>query len=179
MKLHDEELMVMYAAGHKGAFEMLFERYRDRIYRFALASLHNSADAEDVLQEVFLRLAKSAHRYQPLGKFKAWLFQIAANRVRTLATLRTRETVQISDYERHEMSKETEVFSDRILERDLLLKSLNNVYPAQRMVFLLRELEGFDYQTIARTLEISPENARTLHHRARQQAIQFLREMRG
>ena len=83
MQLSDEELMVMFSAGAIDAFTMLYERYRHRIYRFALNCLGVQADAEDVVQDVFVRVAGAADRYQPTARFRSWLFQISANRVET------------------------------------------------------------------------------------------------
>lgn len=77
MRIGDEELMTMFAAGVSEAFDMLYERYKHRIYRFAAASLRSMSCAEEVVQDVFMRLASAAPTYQPRGKFTAWLFTIA------------------------------------------------------------------------------------------------------
>jgi len=84
MRFSDEELMVMYSSGVEAAFDMLYERYRHRIYRFAFTCTSSPADSEDLVQEVFTRVARAASHYQPTGRFRSWLFQIAANRIRSL-----------------------------------------------------------------------------------------------
>lgn len=65
MKVSDEELMVMFSAGTAAAFSMLYDRYRHRVYRFAVACLESAADAEDAVQEVFIRVARAATATSP------------------------------------------------------------------------------------------------------------------
>lgn len=179
MKFHDEELMVMFAAGMIEAFDMLYERYRDRIYRFALVCLHHPQDAEEIVQEVFMRLSRSGRHYHPQGKFKAWLFQIAANRIRSLAASRSRDMVRRIEFEQLQVVEGTEQTSDQVLDRDLVRKALASLPEQHRLVLVLRELEGFGYDTIARSLGLSPENARVMHHRARRQACTILNSRNG
>src|SRR5437870_821617 len=63
-------------AGHAGAFEKLVREYQDRLFRFCLRIV-GPADAEDVVQETFVRVHRSIGTYQPSGRFESWLFTIA------------------------------------------------------------------------------------------------------
>ncbi len=71
MRFSDEELMVMFAAGTAEALTMLYERYRHRIYRFAIGCLGSPADAEDTVQDVFLRVASCRGSLQTIGSFQS------------------------------------------------------------------------------------------------------------
>ncbi len=75
----DDELLLMYREGDADAFDTLFDRYRAPVYNFARAMLNGSADAEDVMQEAFLAVARTARAYKPRGHFRPWLMRIARN----------------------------------------------------------------------------------------------------
>ncbi len=77
--LSDAELMARVCQRDSDAFEALSQRYRESIYRHVLATLHEHSAAEDVVQEVFLRLWTHADQWQGSGSCKAWLFRIATN----------------------------------------------------------------------------------------------------
>jgi RNA polymerase sigma-70 factor, ECF subfamily len=176
MTFGDEELMAMYSAGLTEAFDKLYERYRHSIYRFALACLNNTADAEDTVQEVFSRVAQSAKRYQPQGRFRSWLFQIAANRIRSLAVHRNRpdiKTVPMNADNKPEPVS-TDQPEAQTIARDLIRQSLAQLPQDRKMIVILREVEGLDNRTIARTLDMTHEYVRVQLHRARKQMMHFL-----
>jgi RNA polymerase sigma-70 factor (ECF subfamily) len=75
----DEALMLRYRDGDVRAFETLVIRHRKPVYNFILRFVRDSAQAEDVLQETFLRLVKSAEGYERQAKFTTWLYTIARN----------------------------------------------------------------------------------------------------
>src|SRR6185295_5558075 len=75
----DEELMVMYQKGEVRAFEVLLSRHRKPVYNFILRFVGDRTQAEDLLQEVFLRIIKGADAYQRQAKFTTWLYTIARN----------------------------------------------------------------------------------------------------
>jgi RNA polymerase sigma factor (sigma-70 family) len=77
----DEALMASYAAGDASAFETLYDRYETPVYRFLLRSVQIQSIAEDLLQETWLTVIRSAHAYQPTAPFPAWLFRIARSRL--------------------------------------------------------------------------------------------------
>lgn len=180
MKFGDEELMVMFAAGVTEAFDMVYERYRDRIYRFAVACLKHKEDAEDVVQEVFLSVARAAARYEPQGRFKAWLFQIAANRIRTSVQVRAKR----AEYEQAEEASALAALVEHgvdvestMVMRERLTSALAELPELQRLILLLKELEGFSAMEIAETLALTPENVRINLFRARRKLLQDQRPL--
>src|SRR5262249_14863489 len=74
----DVQLMLAYGQGDEGAFRMLFDRYKRSVYVWVFRMLGNSARAEEISQEVFLRVYRAKHRYEPKAKFRTWLYTIAA-----------------------------------------------------------------------------------------------------
>lgn len=75
----DEALMGRVAEGFEDAFEILLRRYQNPIITFCYSFVRRRDVAEDMAQEVFLRIFKNARRYRPIGRFSTWLFRIAAN----------------------------------------------------------------------------------------------------
>lgn len=169
MIFSDEDLMVMFAAGVKEAFDMLYERYRHRLYGFAMACLQNPSDAEDAVQDVFLSIARSAGRYEPRNRFHAWLFQIAANRIRSVVS---RKVIAQRSFESdasvtYEIESATPSADTILMQRDGIRQILGRLSADQRMIFLLREVEGMSIAEIAHSLKMSSENVRVSLHRAR------------
>lgn len=77
----DAALMQRFVAGEADAFNMLYQRYELRVFRYLLRNLRNRPLAEDLLQDTWFAVAREAPRYQPLSPFSAWLFRIAHNRM--------------------------------------------------------------------------------------------------
>ena len=79
MNSSDEDLMLLYTKGDEHAFEMLYRRYEKPVFSFIYRIVMSAADAEDLCQETFFRLAREKRKYKVSGKFKTWLFRIALN----------------------------------------------------------------------------------------------------
>ncbi|HPQ38827.1 MAG TPA: RNA polymerase sigma factor [bacterium] len=180
MRLSDDDLMAMFASGTGEAFDMLYDRYRHRIYGFALTCLHSEADAEDLVQDVFLRIARSAEHYEPRNRFKAWIFSIAANRIRALAAregLLREKTLEMHRMRAGGSFRPDASPTDRaVAARDILERFLGRLTPEQRMLLLLKEVEGMDGATIAETMGLSPSNVRVKIHRLRVMLRHLFRE---
>ena len=91
-EMSDEELMFSYADGNADAFEELYSRHEKPVFHFILRSCGNRDRAEEILQEVFLRVIKSADRYKESAKFTTWLYTIARNLCIDKARKRSRAT---------------------------------------------------------------------------------------
>jgi RNA polymerase sigma-70 factor (ECF subfamily) len=88
----DEVLMAQLASGKKEAFELLYERYFDKLVWFASGFLQQTEQAEDVVQEVFLQIIRSPHQFDSQRKFSTWVYTLTGNACRTmLKTDRNRE----------------------------------------------------------------------------------------
>ena len=77
----DEALMQQFAGGHMNAFEQLYDRHETGVWRFVFRSVQNQAVADDLVQELWFAVARTAASYTPTAKFKTWLFTMARNRV--------------------------------------------------------------------------------------------------
>ena len=93
----EETIFYRIGAGDKTAFCELYEKTRNAVFSYALSLLCNREDAEDAMQEAYLKIRSAAHLYQPMGKPMAWVFTIARNvrrskRILTAVTLKTGRT---------------------------------------------------------------------------------------
>ncbi len=77
----DEDLMLAYAAGDAGAFDLLYARHKGGVYRYLLRQCANSSVAEQLFQDVWLNLIRARLNYEPTAKFATWLYRLAHNRL--------------------------------------------------------------------------------------------------
>jgi RNA polymerase sigma-70 factor, ECF subfamily len=139
--------------GDIDAFTAIVEAYYPRCLRFARAMLRNADDAEDMVQETFVRLYRALPRYEERQRFESWLFQILGNCCRTANTVHHREKARVV---------EDEVALERIPSTDIpgqsfdhewgdaVRNALAKVPDYNREIFLLHHIEGFGYDEIER-----------------------------
>ncbi len=95
--LNDDEIVRMVVDGNVGAFDLLVERYAKHLFNFIYRMVRNEHDAEDILQEVFMRVVKGLDKYRMEGKFKSWIFTIANRLAISKIRERSRKVVLFSD----------------------------------------------------------------------------------
>ncbi|HUT35222.1 MAG TPA: sigma-70 family RNA polymerase sigma factor [Planctomycetota bacterium] len=170
--LGDDDLVQMYREGDADAFDVLFDRYHVPIYNFARTMLGRADGAEDVLQEVFLAVARAARTYDPRGRFRAWLFRLARNHcLNRLQSERLRRRViresglDLADAPSGGPSPADQAERDERLAR---LRGLITELPErQREAIVLYAFEQMSYQEVADVLGIPVNTVKTLIHRAR------------
>ena len=174
MDMGDEELMLQTQCGNVHAFELLFERYRTRVFGFILRMLNGKRqDAEDLMQDIFIKLFKAREMYEPRAKFSTWLFTIVRNHclnfVRSRAYLQAQITGPLDpDDEPSARTTNTGPAVDRRSDLSERLELAIRDLPAQyKDVFLLRAMEGFSHDETARMLGMNPATVRTHFRRAR------------
>jgi RNA polymerase sigma-70 factor (ECF subfamily) len=169
-ELPDELLMERYQRGDKRAFEILVTRHQGPVFNFILRFIGHREAAEDVLQEVFLRIVRGAGQFQRRAKFTTWLYAIARNLcidAQRKAHYRRAESLEASvdndpdsptlgsTVAGTERSGEEATFDAHI--RKAVVEALEGLSEEQREVFLLREYAGLRFQEIAEIVGC-PEN---------------------
>lgn len=163
-EIPDEELMLLYAQGHQRAFELLLKRHERGVYNFALRSTGRKDQAEDLTQEVFMRVIRSAPKYKKSARFTTWLYTIARN----LCIDRARRTGRRGEVSLNRpIGKDDEggrTYQDNLSDdkaeagnvtlvrqqfRERLEVALAALPEEQREVFLLREVSGLKFREIA------------------------------
>jgi len=176
--LGDAEVMLRVAAGDDGAFDYLVEKYRRPMISFMYRMTRNQAVAEELAQEVFLRVYRSRQTYAASAKFTTWLYRIATN----LAVNHARDT-------KHERPENTVCIDEPdtetgltldvadgslnaeqvILRRerlDAIRKHIEALPERQRMAVIMHKYQGLDYKQIAAVLKLSESATKSLLFRA-------------
>lgn len=170
----DEALVDRARNGDFAAFEMLFERHRTMVFRYAYQMTPRRDDAEDIVQEVFVRAYQNLHRYRDEAKFTTWLLRIATN----LGTDRARMSQRRQNLEQQEaagaLTWMTEGVTDdpiQNLEADRRVEALRKALAAlpahHRNVIILRDIEEREYPDIAEILGCTVGGAKLRVLRAR------------
>jgi RNA polymerase sigma-70 factor (ECF subfamily) len=181
----DEDLMLRYRRGEVHAFEVLLARHRKPVYNFILRSVLEPAQAEDLLQETFLRVIKGSETYEQQARFKTWLYTIARNLCVDASRRARHRRAQSLDapLDREEGGPTLlDVTSDRkqMVDRAVIGKQLGEriqtavatLVDEQREVFIMREVLNLSFKEIAEIVGC-PEN--TVKSRMRY-ALEKLRE---
>jgi len=173
----DESFVDQLIAGDRQAFSKLVEQTSTRIYSLGLRMLGNEQDAEDLLQETYLKALKALPNFEKRSSINTWLFRIAANEA--LMLLRKRKTgANTIDIDRGDEEDEAPI---EILDwcclpeqemvsaetRIQLTKAADRLSPVLRIVFQLRDVDGFSVQETAEILGISEDAVKTRLVRAR------------
>jgi len=170
----DEEVVGRVLAGDTALYEILVRRHNQRLYRVALSIVRNGAEAEDVMQDAYVRAFAHLDQFEGRARFGAWLTRIAVNEA--LARLRMQHRTQsltegggegegIMPADRHRIGPEEQASNaelGRILEETLL--SLPEQY---RAVVMLRDVEEMTTAETAEALGLTEENVKVRLHRGR------------
>lgn len=162
----DEELMLAVARGDLSAFEQLIVRHQGSAWNAAFRFLGNTADAEDVAQEAFLRIFDAADRYQPTASFRTYLFRIVARLCfDLLRKKRHRRHEPLSDTAETHPSPEGVSLDE---ERAAVVRgALDSLPPNQKMAVVLRYYEDLSYRETAIVLKTTIKGVERLLARAR------------
>ena len=139
----DEERMLAYAGGDTAAFEALYRKHRGALYRFVLRSVRSAGEAEELFQEIWMRVIEARARYAPSAKFTTWLYTIAHHRLVDHWRVRGLALVSLDDGEggapepAASPSHEPHRVVEALQTRDRLAAALAALPLAQREAFLL------------------------------------------
>jgi len=145
----DAALVRRVLAGDVEAYAGLVARYRDRLGRFALHRLGNQADAEDAVQEAFVRAYRGLEGCEAPERFGAWLFQILVNRCRTIGGQRARRERVATANEAALLVADMAHPADRQAWGEAIRWALDRLTPEQREAFLLKHVEDLSYEQMA------------------------------
>lgn len=168
--INDEEIVKRILGGETALYEMLVDRYNQRLFRVCKAILGNNAEARDVVQNTYARAYEHLSQFEGRAKFSTWLTTIAIHE----ASLRRRQSNRVRPFGqlRGERGRADpaltpeEYFS--LTETRQILESMIDMLPEPyRMVQIMRDVEGMSVAETAECLGISQENVKVRLHRAR------------
>lgn len=164
-------------SGDRQEYSRLVEAYSSSIYRLALRILGNSLDAEDVLQNTFLKALQHIKNFEGRSSLSTWLYRIASNEALMLLRKKRPEVVMSDTLPAEDDSYEPIEFSDWCClpeeefisseSRQALDRAVQNLPETLRVVFVLRDLEGLSIQETSQALDLSETAVKTRLLRAR------------
>lgn len=184
--LDDSRLVGTYLSGQAAAFDELVERYQRRLLNFVYRTIGDRERAEDLVQEVFIRVHRHLHRFDQTKKFSTWIYTIASNLAKN--ELRNRSRNPLVFFQAIKKNWETDhrpvQFEDphqrpddlyrRRHLRELVEWTVGQLPGHHREVFVLRELEGKSYEEIAEITECNLGTVKSRLNRARNRFAQVI-----
>ena len=176
----DAALMLRVKQGDRAAFATLVEKYQQPVMNFVRRTLRDETEAEDLAQNVFLQVYKSASRYVSTAKFSTWLFTIARNLCLNEIRRRSRHPTESLDATHPESEdqplhqfedKKTASAPESLLQRELegkIAQALAELPENQRTALLLCRQDELSYEEIAEVLDCSLSATKSLIHRGRE-----------
>ena len=191
--LPDADVARLAQQGREPAFRELVRRYERPVFSLVFRMVRDTATAEDLAQETFIKVLNHIDKYRPEFKFSSWLFKIANNvaidhlRRRQLNTISidgAPNAASVADIEatRFDIADKSESALDAMEARELgsaIERAIGALRPEYRSCIMLRHVEGRSYEEIAATLDLPLGTVKTYIHRARHQlrdALEHLRE---
>jgi RNA polymerase sigma-70 factor, ECF subfamily len=177
-ELSDEDVMERCALGSEAAFRALVQRYRSRLMNLVCRFISDRDRAEEISQEVFLRVFRNRERYRKSGKFSTWIFTIAVNLTKNeiRSRVRHRGTVSLDAMEEETGGQglpfpdasplpDADLGAREIQER--VAEALRRLPPRYREAVVLRDIEGLSYEEVGEILKIPGGTVRSRINRAR------------
>ena len=185
--MSDEEVVARVLAGETAMFEIIMRRHNQRLYRVARAILRNDAEAEDVMQDAYVRAYEHLHQFAGRAKFSTWLTRIAVHEAlaRQHRSNRYQELQPMSELEGDPMDRFASLALDPEQQtsnseiRRLLEEAVEKLPDAYRTIFMLRDVEEMSTSDTAEVLEITEDNVKVRLHRARALLRKSLYERAG
>ncbi len=188
--LHDPDVQLMLRAkqGDDAAFAVLVEKYQHRLIAVLYHILGKQEAAEDLAQEVFLRIYRHRQKYEVKAKFSTWLFRIANNLAsnhRRDGARRREASLATSDSgpmgvrpEENLLAEKSALMPARVLDRTetqtLVRAALDSLSDRQKMAVLLHKFEQMSYLDIAAAMDLTPQAVKSLLSRARENLRVYL-----
>jgi RNA polymerase sigma-70 factor (ECF subfamily) len=184
--MHDipRQLIEQARQGDMQAFEAIYRASSGFVYAVALRITGNAEEAQEVTQDVFLKIHHNLERFEFRSQFTTWVYRIAANTAINAYNRRARDHGRRADFdaviETHAAPDDTAARAEQREERSRAAERLNSflqrLNPDQRACIVLREIEGLRYEEIARALQCNLNTVRTRLKRAREALVAFSRE---
>lgn len=179
MEKTDAELIEQILAGDTDQYVHLMGRYRERFGRFARHMLGNREDAEEALQDTFVRAYRALARCEDRNNFDGWCFRILVNRCRTAGSIRGRREKRFINDEQAVLSHPKRDSMELRVWREEITHALNKLDEDQREAFLLKYVEELDYEEMSRITGVGVSALKMRVKRAREQLRVVLEEVVG
>jgi RNA polymerase sigma-70 factor (ECF subfamily) len=176
----DNNIVIRCMEGNRKAQMTLYETFYRKLYNSCFRILRNRQEAEDAMQESFLKAFSKLDKYENGVPFEAWIVRIAVN----TAIDRLRECkMEFIDYNENILSDKIEDGNDDDDEKELIMEkaerikaAIEQLPDAARLITTLYLIEGYDHEEIAGILKIKPGTVRIQYMRAKQKLMEFIKQ---
>lgn len=162
------------SSGASDFLEALYRQHAASVFRVAYRLTGSTADAEDVVQEVFLGLPKALCKYQEQGRLDAWIRKVAAR----VALTKIRRRDRMGEIPLESVSEPSSERDESPVDRVDIQRALTQMPDTLRSVFVLKELEGYTHAEIGEMLGIRPGASKMRLYRASELLRRLLRDLR-
>jgi RNA polymerase sigma factor (sigma-70 family) len=183
-QMSDEDVMEQLQAGVVQAFDIIVQRYKDRLHNFLFRYTHNHEDCEDLVQETFLRVYRSRHSYERIAKLSTWMYTIALNLAKSMYKKKQRMSLisihaDDSDPDDREFEiTDTTILPDEALHikfsMEQLEKALLELNEDFREAIVLRDIQQLTYEEIAEITGTAMGTVKSRINRGRQQLQEII-----
>lgn len=175
----DRDLVARCRRGERSAQEELYKRYSRRLYNVAYRFAGNAADADDLLQDLFLQAYRRLDSFRGEASLGTWLYRLAVNccldHVRSKQGRQQHATAFLDDLDLPEPAAPASWRPDTALERIDMERAIAKLPPSYRATFVLHDVEGLDHREVGTMLEIAEGTSKSLVHKARRRLRTLLR----
>lgn len=183
----DLALVRQFKNGDKSAFNKLVQKYSQRVYNTILRMVKNQQQAEDLTQDAFLQAYKSLHKFREESSFYTWVYRIGVNKTLNFLKIKKRAIMSLDqeiEADRGKISREVADYTanpedklDQSEMQKVIEKAISALSEKNRVVFILKEVEGFSYEEISEMLGVTGQVVRTRIHRARRDLQESLKNL--
>jgi len=183
--ISDEQLIARFQLGDVQAYDILVRKYKDQLLNFVYRFVGNRTDAEDIIQETFLRVYRNKHMYKEIAKFSTWVYTIAGNLAKTELRRRKRHKIfsvsnfvnEERDFDIPDRDHSPERKVDSSMQEKIIQKAIEKLPIKFKEVIILRDIQEFAYEEISQILNIPLGTVKSRVNRGRlklQEDLKFL-----
>ncbi len=183
----DEELIKAFQEGRIEAFNVLVGRYKHPLINFVFRYLGDYDQADDVVQETFIRLYQKKQLYRPIAKFSTWIYTIATNLAKTQLRNRSKQTIfSLNRGKQDESQREYEIRDDRYpadrlaeaaLNHDIIQRALSALPEQFREAVILSDIQELSYDEICAITGMNMGTLKSRLNRGRSQLQELLKDL--
>lgn len=172
LEIEDQQIIRQYLSGDEKSLEFLIARYLKQIYNFVYRNVGNQAEAEDITQEVFIRVWKNMRKFDQQKSFKPWIFQIAKNA--SIDFLRKKKSIPFSRFENETgqnmiidtmADQEAENFVENLSDKRVVESLMAKLSEKDRIIMDLRHKQGMSFKQIAENMKESINTVKSRYRR--------------
>lgn len=171
LEIEDEKLIQLYIKGDEKSLEILIGRYLKMIYSFVYKNVGSQAEAEDITQEVFVKVWKNIKKFDQKKSFKPWVYQIAKNT--SIDFLRKRKIIPFSKFENEKgqnmlvdnMPATPDNLLENLSDKNVLAGAMQGLSEKEQKIINMRHRDGMSFKEIAEVLQESINTVKSRYRR--------------